>query len=228
MKKTDPCGSILFAFLCTEGAAYVSFLILDLTSSFSSGSTALKFCSIFLCFCISLRFYNLPDHFLVSAALGLTLFADIFLLILDSHYLIGLLSFCCVQILYCLRIQRAGNFSAAHTVSVRFIITGLAISTLTALNILDVLTAVSGFYFIQLLINAAESLSICRMNLRYTLFSAGLILFLCCDICVGLYQLSFLSSFPEPVMFFIQIGMWLFYLPSQVLITLSSCISGSS
>lgn len=55
-------------------------------------------------------------------------------------------------------------------------------------------------------------------------FSAGLVLFVCCDLCVGLQNLS---AFPSRVrarrlFAFARVGMWLFYLPSQVLITLSA------
>ena len=46
------------------------------------------------------------------------------------------------------------------------------------------------------------------------MFAIGLLLFTCCDICVGAWNLGLLPGFT-------RIGMWLFYLPSQVLIVLS-------
>ena len=51
------------------------------------------------------------------------------------------------------------------------------------------------------------------------LFSIGLWLFLCCDLCVGLFQNPQLV--PPAVSAFVSVGIWLFYLPAQVLITLS-------
>ena len=39
-----------------------------------------------------------------------------------------------------------------------------------------------------------------------------------CDVCVGLHNLA---GLPVPLSAFAQVGMWLFYLPSQVLIVLS-------
>lgn len=51
------------------------------------------------------------------------------------------------------------------------------------------------------------------------LFSIGLWLFLCCDLCVGLFQNPQLV--PPAVSAFVSVGMWLFYLPAQVLIALS-------
>lgn len=44
-----------------------------------------------------------------------------------------------------------------------------------------------------------------------------------CDLCVGLHNLAAFLPVVDtgPLFSFAQVGMWLFYLPSQVLITLS-------
>ena len=54
---------------------------------------------------------------------------------------------------------------------------------------------------------------------RGRLFGAGLALFACCDLCVGLYNLA--GAVPPAAYAFARVGMWLFYLPSQVLIVCS-------
>lgn len=223
MKKTDPCGSILIPFIFTEAVFYLTFLILDLTSSLNGLSTALKYCSVLLCFGFSLIFARTPDRILAASALGLTVIADAFLLLLDRHYLAGILCFLGVQILYYIRILSAGGFSFLPFLPVRFLLSGCIFPVLAVLHIWDPLSAAAVFYFLQLLLNAAESLFLRHINLQYTLFSAGLLLFVCCDLCVGLTNLSSLAviSVPEPVLSFAQTGMWLFYLPSQVMITLS-------
>ena len=217
MKKTDPAGSAVLLFVLTECILYVFFLMLDLTSSSALLSTILKYCSILLCFFFGFIFGKAKDRILVISALGLTAAADAFLLVLDTNYTAGVLCFCGVQMLYYCRLLRAGVF-------------------LGILHIWNLLTAAGVFYFTQLLFNAAESLALRHISLPYRLFSAGLILFLCCDLCVGLSNLPSAAPFsvPEPVLSFAQNGMWLFYLPSQVLITLSilpdysSCTSESS
>ena len=56
MKKTDPAGSAVLLFVLTECILYVSFLVLDLTSSSGLLSTILKYCSILLCFFFGLIF----------------------------------------------------------------------------------------------------------------------------------------------------------------------------
>lgn len=223
MKKTDPCGSILISFLFIEAVFYLTFIILDLTSSLNGLSTALKYCSVLLCFGFSLIFAKTPDRILAASALGLTVIADAFLLLLDRHYLAGILCFLGVQILYYIRLLSAGGFSLLPFLPVRFLLSGCIFPVLAVLHIWDSLSAAAAFYFLQLLLNAAESLFLRHISLQYTLFSAGLLFFVCCDLCVGLTNLSSLAvlSVPESLLSFAQIGMWLFYLPSQVMITLS-------
>lgn len=86
------------------------------------------------------------------------------------------------------------------------------------------------FYFLTLCLNAVEAYVLSHpLKERWhdeaaagkvrPIFAVGLILFICCDICVGLWNL-----YPPPPRLlreFAQVGMWFFYLPSQVLIVLS-------
>jgi len=65
-------------------------------------------------------------------------------------------------------------------------------------------------YFSQLV-----SSTLLAWSVRRWIFAAGLTLFVCCDLCVGMFNLGILRAFSS-------VGMWLFYLPSQVLIVLSA------
>jgi hypothetical protein len=60
------------------------------------------------------------------------------------------------------------------------------------------------------------------------LYAAGMILFLLCDINVGLFNLSGFIAMPQELYSLVYeisgILMWTFYAPSQVLIALSSCV----
>ena len=61
-------------------------------------------------------------------------------------------------------------------------------------------------------------------GIKMKVFAVGLTLFVCCDICVLLYNLgSFVSvGYGEQTAeFFVKLS-WIFYLPSQCLIALSS------
>lgn len=91
----------------------------------------------------------------------------------------------------------------------------------------DALLTVSVFYFISICTNVVRSI---KLSLHYSnkrgirCFAVGFLLFLLCDINVGLFNLSgFLSVGPvyDIIYGISSILMWTFYAPSQVLIALS-------
>lgn len=85
---------------------------------------------------------------------------------------------------------------------------------LSALGMGTVLNQLAALYFVNFLVNAFQSLTLRSERL----FAAGLWLFLLCDVCVGLRnQPSLLPGLAGAA----QVGMWLFYLPGQVLLVLS-------
>lgn len=207
------------AFLMVEGCLYGAFLMLDLTRPGSGWDVPFKYASIALCFLYVLTAEQDEDGLLMRAALGFTLLADLFLLVLDQFYLIGVACFCVVQLLYLVRIARIRPKRLRLRLVLRGLITTLALLIVWLLGVMDPLTGLSLFYFSQLVCNAAESLIV---DLPIPEFTLGLFLFLGCDLCVGLQNLS--GWFPAvggPLVEFARIGMWLFYLPSQVLISLS-------
>lgn len=205
-------------FLCAEGLLYAAFLSIDLLRPTLWLDVPLKYLSIVLCLIFALtglhRGYSRP----VTVALAFTLLADAFLLVLDRYYLLGVLSFCVTQGLYFYRICRAKDSRLSVRIFIRLLVALGALFLLAILGALEPLTAVTALYFTQLAANAVESLTLGR---RYVLFAVGLFLFVCCDLCVGLYQLFPLLSIGGPFGGMVVVGMWLFYLPSQVLITLS-------
>ena len=155
--------------------------------------------------------------FLVCAALAFTLAADWFLLILDSFYLAGVACFCVVQAIYLLRLHRWG---AGLLWPLRVGLTVAALAVAALLRALEPLTAVTLCYFAELACNTVSAL---RLGRRGRCFGLGLLLFVGCDLCVGLHNLAAFLPVVDtgPLFSFAQVGMWLFYLPSQVLITLS-------
>ncbi len=208
-------------FLCVQAILYGTFLVLDLLETAAGWSTALKYLSILLCFAFVCVQAWEPDVRLVCAALGLTALADLFLLVLGTGYLAGVCVFCGAQALYGLRLARLRGGEARRTLLLRGALAAAGLAALALLDGLSSLTAVTGVYFALLLSNALESLALGR---RTALFSVGLLLFLCCDLCVGAQNLSlaFPATGPGGLYAFTRVGMWLFYLPSQVLITLSA------
>ena len=206
-------------FLAAEACLYTAFLYLDLFVPGAGWDVPLKYLSILLCLIFVLRAGRGRDGALMKTALGLTLLADLFLLVLDRWYPAGVACFCGAQLLYLARIAAACGKALPLRLALRVLLTSAALAAAGLLGALDGLTALSLFYFSQLIGNAVESL---LLRPGYPGFGAGLLLFACCDLCVGLQNLS--AWFPAaagPLVDFARVGMWLFYLPSQVLISLS-------
>lgn len=205
---------VLTPFLIVEAILYAAFLIWDVTIA-GRGSNPIKFAALLLCLVYSLYLSHQGGSRLVPAALTLTVLADVFLLLLDAHYALGIVLFCLVQGLYFVRIYRSSGGRSLWGLRL-----GLFLLSLAVLNVLDLLiplNVLALFYFTNFFCNALSSLSCSGRSMR--LFSMGLWLFLCCDACVGLFQNPQLV--PPAVSAFVSVGMWLFYLPAQVLIALS-------
>jgi hypothetical protein len=86
---------------------------------------------------------------------------------------------------------------------------------------------VSIIYFISFVFNVIDSAVIAHKtkNRKQVVFTAGLILFLLCDINVGLFNMIDVTNVNHrqllTVYHFSAIAMWMFYLPAQILIVLS-------
>ncbi len=203
------------AFLAAEGLVYVLFLSQDLDLFSQCDTVPLKYAGILLCLGFALlSCVQWGGDRLVPAALALTAGADWFLLVRNDHYAIGVALFLCVQTVYFLRLRRAGA-PAAYPLRA-----GLALAAglgLYLLNTASPLSLLAGLYFSQLLSNTI--LAWTRPGRPGRLFALGLTLFVGCDVCVGLFNLR-----PANLLlyFFAGVGMWAFYLPSQVLIALSA------
>lgn len=180
------------------GGLYIAFLCFDCTGT----SVFVKYASILLCLFLSLSALQTLDGRLTALALLLTAAADWLLLVKNQRYLLGVLLFCMVQLLYALRLFFLRGRIYYPLLWVRLLPLLLFRETVPLL-------AAAGFYFVNLCCNAIEAWWLRR------LFAVGLTLFIACDICVGGWNLGIAAPFTS-------VGMWLFYLPSQVCIALSS------
>lgn len=190
------------AFLIIESLIYIGFIVLDILRL---NSTYIKYIGIIMCLIYAL--YNRKKN--RSIAMAFTLLADLFLLVLNSHYEIGLLCFIVVQMtyLYFLGNINKGYFNIFLLIRGFFIMAGILISLLyMKVTILNVLVII---YFFNLVFNAIQSY-VCNQKM----FFIGLLLFIFCDICVGIHNINAANNIATFLM-------WVFYLPSQVLIVLS-------
>lgn len=206
-------SSLTRAFLAAEGALYALFLALDLTGR-GSVTIPIKYAGVLLCLGFALLCARRGGDRLVPPALALTAWADWFLLVRNDRYALGVLLFLCVQTVYFARLRRAGAGSAYPLRAGLALLAGLAVYAGGLASPLNLLAAL---YFAQLLSNAA--LAWTRRGARWRTFALGLTLFAGCDACVGLFNVLPGAS---PLYAAASVGMWFFYLPSQVLIALSA------
>lgn len=207
------CGTKFF--ILTESILYIIFLTLDLTGV--SGSAWLKYAGILLCVCFGFAGADSREDRLIALALFFTAAADFFLLVLNRHYEAGVFIFCLVQLLYCVRLTFPEKKCPPGEIALRIGIPAALIPLLALLHRQSLLNILVSIYFTNLVINALKSLR--RPELSP--MPAGFFLFIGCDICVGLFNLNLQIPW---LYTFAAYAMWAFYLPSQVLITLSVLI----
>ena len=100
----------------------------------------------------------------------------------------------------------------------RAALSAVLLLALLRLGLFAPVTAAGALYLSHFIFNVVQSFSLRGTGGR--LFSWGLLLYFCCDLCVGVFNAA--QLFPRPLFQFAQVGMWMFYLPGQVLIALSA------
>lgn len=197
-------------FISVEAVIFAAFSAMDLMRT--GGSAPLKFAGMALCLACSVYISVRGGEKLVTAAIALSLAADTLLLLADAHYAVGVALFFLAQSMYFARIRRENGERSAALARVCLFLAAIAL--LASLDLLTALNALVAAYITFFVCNVAQSFKV-----KNRLFSLGLCLFLCCDICVGLFNAPF--ALPPMAKRLAGLGMWTFYLPSQVMITLS-------
>ena len=213
MNKKPISSPVLAGFLAAEGILYAAFLALDLTGQ-SADSVPVKYGGVLMCVLFALSCALRGGDRLVPPALALTAGADWFLLVRNDNYAVGIALFLCVQTVYYFRLRLSGTPAAYPLRAGLALAAGLGLYTLRLASPINLL---AGLYFSQLLSNTV--LAWTGKGRRWRIFAAGLTLFVGCDLCVGLFNTLPADSRLYPA---VSVGMWFFYLPSQVLIALSA------
>lgn len=220
---------VLTLFLIIELFLYFSFLYLDIFKDFSSPSSYLKYASIIICFLVSffaIFIKNPADlKYFIPISLIFTLVSDYFLLLKSGieNSIYGVSFFIVVQFIYFIFIEKNNNSFSSFLVSLlsRIVLT-LVLIIVLKFNNFDKLSILSGCYFLELVINFLTSFKLLKYNKKFLIFSLGLLLFMGCDICVGLNNLAILTGEAKNI---VAILMWGFYLPSQVLLASTNYIN---
>ncbi len=243
-KKISGSGcfdNLSLIYILLQGVLYVTFLFLDLTGTRAQLSNDIKFTVIILCFCYVLFFQKGADKsilFYLRTALFFTVISDLCLLLLDYN-LPGVCSFIIVQQLYGLKLDYEGEpgrspgkrFLVFITrLAVQAILTALVCVVLKALGVaMELLLVITVFYFLSIMTNVVRAIinGIRHKDMKGSrIFVIGMVLFLLCDINVGLFNMADYLSLPQALYHQLytlsSVLMWTFYAPSQLLISLSS------
>ena len=210
-------------FIIAETAIYISFNVLIFV--YGADPDAIKYAGIITCILISAINIVLSgkDAAFLTAAMIFTAIADWFLLIIYDNQEIGVASFLVVQLIYFVRIYRISGKKWYISAGVRVALPVIILIVLAVLGKITLMTALVALYFPQLLINAVDSAFLIKLSKRYIMLFIGYLLFIGCDICVGLHNLAYIGNgLPENIDYWISNLVWIFYLPSQVLITLTA------
>ena len=219
---------------------YIFFLYMDFYNvKLFIASKYIKYLCIVLCFWLSILttknlsidadIVNHRDTLLLQLGMFITVIADLCLVIFN-FYILGVIFFSLVQITYCVRYTT----KKFKTILINFFILFLGIALIYVIASLfvdgiNLLLPISLFYFISLLTSVSKAIKAWKNHI-YTSPSKyrivfGMILFLLCDICVALSNLTVIL--PLSGYFIIRLQqitnflIWVFYLPSQLLLSLS-------
>jgi uncharacterized membrane protein YidH (DUF202 family) len=228
--------SALLIIICTILLLYLYYLSTDFklinipaSTDHSSFTGILKYISIILCFIISLfigsNYINTLDKHLLQTGLFFTVLADMCLIILN-RYFGGILLFCTVQICYIIRFNRKHyKYCLGNLLIFLLLLLTLKISMeLLGINI-KALYIIAIFYGACIYTATFSSIKYSKdyPHTNKLLIKYGMILFVLCDINVAIYnittQISNLNL--TPIINLSYNLIWFFYLPSQLLLSLS-------
>lgn len=207
---------------------YLIFLCIDFVSKDLRNvySVRLKYLTIVLCFIIALLIkshgYSEKDKVLVQLARFFTLIADYFLAI-SGNYIMGIFFFSLVQITYIIRHSLMENKKHKNLI---FFIVSLTIVLTVSLRIkitsIEKDLIISALIYASLLTTslycAVSTITRGKYPKRSSwIIALGMFLFFMCDLNVGLYNILEEGN----IKFFLGFLIWLFYIPSQLLLALS-------
>ncbi|MBO5953287.1 MAG: hypothetical protein J6Q53_04100 [Oscillospiraceae bacterium] len=207
-------------FLLSEGILYYFILT-------ASGRVLMytSFLSVVLCFAFALLCSD-KSSILTVFALACTVGADFFLVLqTPAERIWGMVFFLVAQTLYAVKLHLCTGNKPILFVRILLTVLAEAVALIVLGSRLDALAAISMCYYANLLINIIEGFTVFSKN---RLFPIGLLLFILCDTVIGLQVAAsgYLPIGPNSLLhkiIFMDFNLsWFFYLPSQVLISMST------
>ena len=225
MKKRLLSLGLLLAFYIATLALYIVFLARDFSGAYYENTIAIKYSIVITSAAFTLlnflyikeEEHRLFSFILQTLAMVCTIIADYFLLVTGSMYETGVGFFIVTQLCYFLIIltrQKYGLRSLIIVLTYRTATPVVALIVMSIMGQLNLLYALTAIYFVQLVCNFLENIYLAvitkekQVRFEHIILSFGFLLFICCDVCVGLSNLGYPVWKP----------IWLFYAPSQVIL----------
>lgn len=184
-----------------------------------------SFISIVFCFLYALTQGRSSDPWIIWG-LACTVAADFFLVVCSPiQRLWGMIFFLIAQTLYAVKLQLSGGNRRLLISRLLLIVLAEGIAVVVLQEKTDLLALISLCYYANLVLNIIEAFAQFRRN---RLLAIGFVLFLMCDTVIGLQVMAGIylpiseNSWLYRIIFMNFNLSWFFYLPSQVLIALSS------
>ena len=190
-------------FIALQALIYAAILYGDFSGSYPTG--VIRFCCIIICALYSL--YLLGERTSIRRLLFafirlLTVGGDYFLTLTGRNYLAGVMLFAAIEVLYGLMLANR------RTLLWRIGVTIMIISGLLMAGKNDLLYLFAAVSLVNLCFNVIDAAMLGKPLLCW-----GFVLFLLCDVSVGMHTLGLLVQIT-------YYSSWIFYLPSQVLLCL--------
>lgn len=216
--------TVLFGvFILAETAIYIAFIAIQVPTH--TDPIYLKYAGILLCVAVSAAsvYFFRKDGITITVALVFTAISDLFILVLNKYYEVGVSTFIIVQLAHFARIYLISGKKPWISLGIRL---GFIVAALITFGVLGKLNALIGLvcvYFPLLVANVVDSALLIKISKKFILYFVGLLLFLGCDIFVGLCEAGKIgiSIIPSDLDFFAHLMIWLCYLPAQTCIVLS-------
>lgn len=202
--------------ICTWTTLFIIMLFLSIVAPNGNLVTLVKLGGIVLCLFYVIRTFP-HDHLLLLAMLS-TCLADI-VLAANNTASLGIIIFLVTQLLHLYRLH--GHRLKKPIVIYTIIATTLIVTDII-FNFTPLLLLASGLYALALVTNIITCITWHRNephNIRATIALAGFIAFACCDFCTDISYLALTSILPSFLYAPANFIVWLFYYPSQVLLS---------
>lgn len=196
---------------------FAGFIALDAFFPHFFGVTFLKLLGIGLCLVYVAQKYFYDKYLLL--AFCFTFVADL-LLAVNNTSLFGVFTFAMAQFIHFVRLK---NLKKSYVIPIALIITIIfLVVSAFSLYAIVLMGAIYAFFLIANILSALEWYK--KSHRKNPAFCAlfGFILFACCDFCVACSFFSGIHVLPFVMKRLFDFSAWVFYYPSQVLISNSS------